>query len=278
MFNLYQILLIISFFGITGNVMIFSTFPKLTKIKQRKSISLLALFELMTVLYNTSYVFLMSIGKDFYHFSKYHCKILVWLSYVLPSLSVWCLVHISIERVLQMYQIQVQKTFEYMRLITFSTIIIVYSMSFYTMGLFETKIDSKMTLVCDHYNILYELVLNSLYFLIIFATPFIIMIICSIVIIKQIYEVRKKSVVQLYHLKRRSKKHIMFSLKILLLNFNFLALNLPFCIVFFFYNQVNLIYKLTYMLLYLQFNINIFIYLAVYKDFRLKISHLIGFS
>ena len=270
----YYTLIIINLFGISGNFLIFLTFRNIKKIKQKRSISMMAVLEFMTNLLVMSYSILMLMGKDYYLFSMYHCKIFSWLSCVLPSLSVWCLVNISIERVLHVYRIQAKKTIKYLFPFTFLIIIIVYSINFYSMGLFETRIDTKKTIVCDYYNMLDELILNSLYFLIIFAAPFIIMTISSIAIIKQIYDVRKKSVVQPSFFKKRLRKDVKFSSTILLLNLIFLAFNLPFNVAYFIFNIENIIYKVTYALVTLQFNINIFVYLAIYKEFRLKLMNL----
>ncbi len=106
--------------------------------------------------------------------------------------------------------------------------------------------------------------------------PFLIMILCSILIIHSIYQSRKRVSVTNRSSKlnknelNRIKRDIQFSFVIIMLNISFFLFNAPICMYSFFSLSGDLLYFSLNLVCYLQYDINIFIYLMFNEQFKNK--------
>ena len=279
MILIYVAVLILSSFGIIGNSAIIYIFPKLKKISNRKSITLLASFDILSILPSIAYAAMMIRGFDIYLISPLSCIILQYYSYVMPIFSVWTLTDISIQRTLTIKKINQNNILIYLRVIVAVIILGSNSMVFQLVGLAQVKVNNQTNLtvtICTHFDKIGEIATTTLYVVLLLIIPAIIITVCSIIMIKQIKNLIQMNLIlnQSKFNKSRIKKENKISLTILLLNLGFIVFNSPFCVVIFLFDHTDFWYKFTYLVGFIQFNFNFILYILIYKDFRDYVSYL----
>lgn len=273
------IAMILASIGLPGNIAIIYIFPKLKKVSCRRSIALLAFLDSISTLPLIAYVITMIIkGANVFLVTPLSCTFLLYYHQVTALLSVWTQTDISVQRTLIIKKISKNKTLIFLRIIVTGIILGGTSNVFKWLALIQTKVNSATNLtvdMCIHLDKSSRIETSTIYLLLILIIPAIIMLVCSIIIIKQIKKCRFLilQLKQPQSTKCIAKKDYKLSLTILLINLRFVVFNLPFCVVVFLFDANDVLFNVARIIFIIQFGFNFIIYYLIHKDFRKSFCH-----
>lgn len=200
------------------------------------------------------------------------CKLLCYFSHF-GSISAWLLVYISFERLLSITLPHFNKCLQNAQMII-ATLITLVNLSFYLQRLVYNDMVSmngneSYCTVLDRYKEAFN-VFTWIDLFIGTVVPFILMILCSVLLIRTIYMTRKRIIHSTtVSAKRKVVRDLKFCVTLVLLDVIFVVLNLPIRVNILVENWIDHTY---FMILddlyYLSFSINFFVYLAVNSEFR----------
>jgi hypothetical protein len=217
-------------------------------------------------------------GVDLVHSNKLNCQIIMYFLNFTSNFNSWLIVFISVHRYFTMFQHKV-KLFTKKRFITLClAILFIYNLifiSFYTLHLdlvyynLSTNGNVIFCMIADEDEFFiwnYTAIISST------IIPFILMIICSILIITRIMVSRSKLRANnptANEAKKRTRD-IKFSITIISLNVIFLVFNMSLLLAnlpqILPYDMV-ITFKLIQELFFIQFTCNLFIYILVFENF-----------
>jgi hypothetical protein len=222
--------------------------------------------------------------------SLFGCKFFTAGIYILPQLSAWILVLISIERLVAIRALQPlffvkKRSFQFVSVILLLVIIvlinipnIMYSQLHERLDLNDSNISSvsiEETRECDLDTSLFSHRTRNLLDLILYTlAPFAFMTACSVFISMTIIQSKLK----FRTIRHRSmRRQYQLSFTLILTNIVFLLLNLPICVVMIIKNsrnshgiydpQVEMAYTIASMLSYINFSISVFINFGINRLF-----------
>ena len=285
--------------GVISNLIILLVFMRrqFEKASYTLFLSILASSDILSIITLLPYNLKIN-GVAIIFISNYTCKIFDFLSYALPANSSWLLALISIERLvsIKFTSIRILKVNVFAKL-SICVMIFAWNLAIYTIRLLHistsstddelfstlntSTVNGSELITCGFSNLY---LLNTMVWVdMVNSTlmPFAIMIVCSILIIREIFISRFKakngnSKMSKKDL-RKHKKDIQFSATILSLNVVFFLFNLPVCIINFFFQLDNNdpIYLTVVLIFYSQYTINFLIYLLLNTDFKMEFFRLI---
>jgi hypothetical protein len=226
--------------------------------------------------------------------SAVNCKLIRFSSYLSQSLSAWFLVYISIERLCSIIFVNKfaflnKKKHQFLIV----TILIGYNIIFYVPYLVlydvSTYYVTKNVSVNNPSNYtlkICEISLNRMYLVFSWLNffnstfiPFVIMILCSVLLIIKIFESRKRT---LYtgngYPNKRLVKDVRFSITIVLLNIAFVTFNTPFCLYLIMSKYNATLFLVFFELVHLNTIINFLIYFASNSLFRRELFKMLLLS
>ena len=284
--------------GVVSNLIIVLVFwrRQFKKASYKLFLSILAASDILSIITLLPYHIKIN-GVEIIFISNYTCKIFDFISYAFPANSSWLLALISIERLISIKftSIRFLKVNLFAK-ISICVMIFVWNLAIYMIRLLYTSTSSnenEIFMISNTSNVNeteFTCGFSNLYLLntmvwvdLVNSTliPFAIMIFCSILIIREIFLSRfkaedGKSKMSKKDL-RKHKKDIQFSATILSLNVVFFLLNLPVCIINFFFqlDNSNPIYLSVVLVFYSQYTIHFLIYLILNTDFKMEFFRII---
>ncbi len=215
-------------------------------------------------------------GLLVYTQSTTYCKLAYSLLYIIPAISAWILAIVSIERFIFIKygndQILKKGSFQFIVLtaVTAWNILVYIQIYIY----YDVSSDRLYCIITDnHIMFIFDIVdlVNSV------AVPFLIMLGCSVAIVRSIYLARIK-IPKLKFKKdiKKTRKDIQFSVTIILFNLAFLVLNLPFTIILIFVEWNNDIYQIFMIIYFANFVVPTFIFFFCNSCVKKEFFVLIG--
>ena len=245
--------------GIALNIMVVLVFTSKSLIKSFQpaiSMTVLALNDIMalfSLVMNTNTYWTPQLGI----LNDTSCKIFSFMMFFFQAMSCWITAFISIERILSIW---CQDTTIYKSLVFKAiamTCMHAWNFLFYSTNfMFDELSLSNISIVCGPTNAIpYDLAIygnlaNSI------IIPFLVMIICSCIIIKNLYMVRKS--VGVSHDAQKRLRDIKFSVSIVFLDVMFFAFHMPLLVIRY---SVNASYVIPYVMIniyLLQYGVNLF--------------------
>jgi hypothetical protein len=221
------IFIFVCLIGIIGNILSFIVFSR--KKFQNTIFStyfrILAICDLLTLLFRTEFFLSQFQLTTLISFTEFLCKIHNFLIYLIPCLSIWILLLISLDRSLSIltpakFLFRKKQMFQLLACLIISVynILLCFPL-FFTSTIEQTPKNSTSPLECNNQSVLIDLLQLASSAII----PFILMLISSILIIKTLFNSRKNS----NNSNRIKKKDIKFAFTSIGLNISFFILNFP---------------------------------------------------
>ena len=280
------LLILLSF---VTNVLVIQIYKrnKFKKINARNFWRLLSLIDIICSLQILKHFTRSAFNYDIMLISALSCKVFVFLSHT-GAVSAWLHVYISMERFCSIVSPHVSKLLQTKSAQTricfsiFAFNIVFYSQHFiYTDIITTNKSIDNLTYSSCNAKALYKeavYVFNWLDLLISTVVPFVIMFFCSIVLICSIWRTRKRVYLnQSPQAKRRLKRDMRFSVNTVLLDFMFIALNLPISVHILIDGDLGFVFSITDDLYYLSYTVNFLIFFAVNSLFRHELLNSLPF-
>ena len=271
-------------FGLIGNIIVLIVFSdkRFKNSASKNYLQILAINDGLAVLTLLPYSGTM-FAKKLLYVNEFNCKTYTFIAYYITANSSWLLAFINLERLFQIKYSQI-KIFKRVRFQIFLVIIIItWNLVFYLIHIpyinLFTKSNDKMNQTVNETQIICDVEDESnqdtiAWFDLVNYTlaPFLLMIISSILIIRSIYGTRKRLMVKKNFITknhmRRIKRDFQFSIVILTLNFAFFVFNFPISVYSFFGYAGDFEYDLLNVFCYIQYTINILVYIFLNKKFK----------
>ena len=288
--------IIILFVGVLGNIMVITVLmrPKFKKISSRKILCVLSLNDMLsisTILFYHGSAF----NFNFLTQSKLACQILAFFYYEFAEVASWTMCLVNIERLISIKYSRVKlfvnnKSLSLILIVLYGWNFGIYFARTLQVTLFDgftgriltnlTDINENDSIICDIYDpqadFIYSIIdLNNST-----LVPFLIMIISSILIIKSIYDIRKRLLVN-HTIKdmRRFKRDLQFSITILVLDLFYFAFNLPYCLYSFLGDRLNdFMFTVMDLIFYTQYIFNILAFVLLNSEFQKELLVMLHFS
>jgi len=209
------------------------------------------------------------------NFSRLACQFYFYFQYLISSISIWLLVHLSIDRFLTItypkISIVKKRVFQYLIIGTIVLFNIVINVPNFILIAWELKNETNKSF-CDLDKSYYSILVWIEVF-IFSVTPFLLMIIFSILLIRSIFQSRMRILRQAnQQVKNRFKKDVKFAFNCIFLNVIFLITNLPISILDFFdYLYGTLFYRVVLLLMCFGYSINFYLLVCFNSLFRKQI-------
>jgi hypothetical protein len=279
-------LILILVLGVVGNILIILVYSR-KNYKKYSSIlwlQFLAMADGFAVFMTLPYIF-SGFQINLFEYSSFTCKIFYFYQYFSPAVSSWFLFIVNIERYTSIKH-RNKKVFSNKLFIAF-VLVFIFVWNFFVyfpnflffkiklMNVTENASDENaQQSFCEQNNpytinvLPYVDLLNST------LIPFLIMLICTILIIRLIVRQRKKLNKNRNEVKRY-KRDVQFSITIFLMNIFYFLLNMPFCI-FNLLNsfEINFWFILIIIIYNLQFIFQFFVSVLLNRNFRRELSNL----
>lgn len=285
--------------GVIGNILSLIVYSK-KKFNQHTSMGLyfriLAVTDLISVLQLLPFFLKHKYNIDFRGISSVTCKLLMILLYIPPSISAWLNVIISIDRTVYLTKFKHSKNQEgYLKFYYLALIIVPnFFVYFPVLSHYKIKLNNTQTDVISGSNVcvmedkFVKSILSCLDLLNYSLIPFIIMFLCSCMILKKIFETRRR----LYANRRpstgsgnrrREMKDLQFAITTISLNFVYLMLSLPITIVniltIYINNDHTIVgFFICSNLYFIKMASPFFVYLIVNSNFRSELYQIFFFN
>ena len=265
--------------GLIGNVLIVLVYsrPKFKNSPSTGYLKIVAISDLLSIMTILPYGVAIA-GITFLNINQLTCKIFTFFSYFFPTISSWILTLLNIERMISIKYSRVKMLNKKSSQIIFLFIIFSWNLIYYAfhspyLNLFSyttyENTSNETTIYCDLEDPDAQVIFAWADLINYTLLPFLVMFLCSVLIIKSIYEARKKFFLNSKKKdSKKIKKDVQFSSLILFLNLAFFLYNLPICLYSFFALSGDLLYWTLDCIFYLQYISNIFIYTLFNKQFQ----------
>ena len=211
---------------------------------------------------------------DFEPYSIY-CKIFTYLGYVVSSIPSWLAVYITLERYMSLEYASKSKHLQNSKTQLFYFVsVIFFNFISYIPVIFYENNSKDIFIQCDFSNysqtLLFIILINRMIF------PFSIIIICSFLLINDIYRLKDRVFAEYsFDECARFKRNVRASFMSILVNVAILLLNLPLLVVhFFYYDSANLRLFAFYLFVF-NYGINFYLIVLSNKIFRNELLNLV---
>ena len=272
--------IIILFVGVLGNTIVIAVLmrPKFKKISSRKILCVLSHNDTLSI---TTILIYHGSAFDF----NFITQSLAFFYYEFAEVAGWAMCLVNIERLISIRYSQLKvfvdnRSFSLILLVLYGWNFGIYFARTLQVTLFDgftgrivtnfTDLNDNDSIICDVYdpqaNFIYNMIdLNNST-----IVPFLLMIVSSILIIKSIYDTRKRLLIN-HTIKdmRRFKRDLQFSITILVLDLFYFAFNLPYCLYSFLGDPLNdFMFTVMDMIFYTQYIFNILAYVILNSEFQ----------
>ena len=278
--------IVVFFVGVLGNIMIIAVLvrDKFKKVSSRKILCALVLNDLLSTLtilvYHGS-----AFNFNFIYENKFVCQFLVFLNYEFGVVSGWTMCLVNIERLISIKYSNVKIfvdnwSFSLILLVVYGWNFGIYFARTLQVTLFDgftgriltnfTDLNGNDSIICDVYDPNADFIYSMIDLVNSTLVPFLLMIVSSILIIKSIYDIRKRLLIN-HTIKdmRRFKRDLQFSITILVLDLFYFAFNLPYCLYSFLGDPLNdFMFTVMDMIFYTQYIFNILAYVILNSEFQ----------
>ena len=284
--------IVIAVVGVLCNVLIVVVYSQRRFVNSASTslLKILALSDTLSIITLIPYGATIS-DITFLNINQLTCKIFTFVAYFFPTNSSWILTLLNMERMisikytyisaqnkrrLQMISILIITLWDLIYYAIHMPYIDLFAFSTYTFENASNSTANESTFVyCDIEDPVAQEAFAWADLINYTLLPFVIMNICSVLIIHSIYVSRKKFFLQSKKKDlKKIKKDIQFSSLILFLNLAFFLFNAPICLYSFFALSGDLLYWILNIIYYLQYISNIFIYIIFNKEFKEEILNI----
>lgn len=276
-FIMYLIRVNVHILGILGNIASFVIFSR--PVFKKNSINVycraLAIFDCFTLnqLYTDMNLVLFNTFPPDY--SEPFCKIFYYISIAGSSIPGWILVAFSVDKMLSMRKLQ---KFDFIKRRSFQfgmiAIVAVINLLLYLEIpiLIKLKPDGHNSTQCTTSAMPHDDVIGAVYLIEASLVPFIIMVWCSVVIIRIIGSSRRKSIIGKQAVKKRRSRDFKFALTSLTFNVLFIVLKVPLVLYYIVYSTGHdlgeEIYQIATLMFFLNAAISFLVYMVSNSLFR----------
>ena len=288
--------IVVFFLGVLGNMLIIAVLmrPKFQNMSSRKILCVLSLNDMLSIMtiliYHGS-----AFDFNFIYENKIACQILALFYYQFGAVAGWTMCLVNIERLISIKYSQV-KLFVDNRIFTIILLLLyggnfgVYLARSLQVAIYDgisnelitnfTDLNDNDSIICDVYDPNADFIYSMIDLVNSTLVPFLLMIVSSILIIKSIYDIRKRLLIN-HTIKdmRRFKRDLQFSITILVLDLFYFAFNLPYCLYSFLGDPLNdFMFTVMDMIFYTQYIFNILAYVILNSEFQKELLVMLHIS